>query len=249
MPPPCPTCCALLAIEFGSSWLDLPVGMSDRVGIIGVNSCTNGSEVSTPDFPTWESFDVGIAKASYAKVQGIAPGSTTVYANGFVNGPGECVCSPVFKQPTLPVTVYGIPTSETTQFYGVYQMTQGTFQMTSIRALIRRWSLCRGKAALRRVDSLVERIGHGAAPNRGRQHMDSRAEPSASRRIRPGRYRFFLRGCKPYSDARASPWRWFSLCSYYLPGNDLRAGRQHLRNAYTENVLTQTITSHTVRCA
>ena len=50
VPPPCPTCCALLAIEFGSSWLDLPVGMSDPVGIIGVNSCTNGSEVLTPDF-------------------------------------------------------------------------------------------------------------------------------------------------------------------------------------------------------
>lgn len=105
IPPPCPSCCPLVSIAFDSGFLDLPVGTTDPVGIVGINQCTNGSEVLTPDFTTWGSDNVGIAKASYAKVQATGPGSTTVYAGGYVNGPGECECSPVFQQPTLPVNV------------------------------------------------------------------------------------------------------------------------------------------------
>ena len=105
VPPPCPSCCPLVSIAFDSGFLDLPFGTTDPVGIVGINQCTGGSEALTPDFTTWGSDNVGIAKASYAKVQATGPGSTTVYAGGYVNGPGECECSPVFQQPTLPVTV------------------------------------------------------------------------------------------------------------------------------------------------
>ncbi len=104
-PPPCPSCCPLVSIAFDSGFLVLPFGTTDPVGIVGINQCTGGSVALTPDFGRWGSDNVGIAKASYAKVQATVPGSTTVYAGGYVNGPGECECSPVFQQPTLPVTV------------------------------------------------------------------------------------------------------------------------------------------------
>lgn len=109
-PPPCPTCCAFSNVFFNPDSVDLVAGTADSVGIDGINSCTNDESVLTPDFGTWGSDNVAVAKASYAQVQGVGPGSTTVYASGFVNGPGECQCSPVFVEPTLPVTVQ-LPTS------------------------------------------------------------------------------------------------------------------------------------------
>lgn len=104
-PPPCPTCCTFSNVSFDPGSVDLVVGTADSVGIDGTNSCTNGDSVLTPDFNSWGSDNVSVAKASYALVEGIAQGSTTAYASGFVNGPGECACSPVFVEPTLPVTV------------------------------------------------------------------------------------------------------------------------------------------------
>src|SRR5579871_1374673 len=104
-PPPCPSCCPLIAIQFDSGFLDLPPGVTDPVGIIGQNQCTGAQVNVTADFGTWSSNNDGIAKASYAKVQGIAPGSAVVSADGFVNGPGECECSPVMQNPTLQVNV------------------------------------------------------------------------------------------------------------------------------------------------
>ena len=51
--------------------VDLVVGTADSVGIDGINSCTNGLGVLNPDFTTWGSDSVAVAKAPYALVQGM----------------------------------------------------------------------------------------------------------------------------------------------------------------------------------
>jgi hypothetical protein len=53
----------------------------------------------------WGSDNTGVAKASYAKVQGVATGSTTGYANGLVQVPGACACNYVPAETYVQINV------------------------------------------------------------------------------------------------------------------------------------------------
>jgi hypothetical protein len=59
----------------------------------------------TPDFSTWVSDNTGVAKVSYAKVQGVAAGSTTGYADGLIPVSGACACNLVPAETDVPITV------------------------------------------------------------------------------------------------------------------------------------------------
>jgi hypothetical protein len=75
--PACPECCGQDLLGFNPYPIDLTTGNTDTVAIDGVQACTGDPSVLTPDFSTWGSDNTGVAKVSYAKVQGVAAGSTT----------------------------------------------------------------------------------------------------------------------------------------------------------------------------
>lgn len=107
----CPECCSgWSSVFFSPSSLDLIDGNTDTVAIDGINSCSGDPGVLTPDFSSWGSNNVNIAKVTKAQVQAVGPGSTTGWASGFVEVPGECACNLAPEEPEIPVTVQ-VPTS------------------------------------------------------------------------------------------------------------------------------------------
>jgi hypothetical protein len=91
--PPCPECCGQDVLGFSPDPIDLATGDTDTVAIDGVLACNGNPAVLTPEFTVWGSDNTGVAKVSYAKVQAVATGSTTGYANGLVQVPGACGCN------------------------------------------------------------------------------------------------------------------------------------------------------------
>jgi hypothetical protein len=97
-----------------------------------------GTQYNVNNFVTWSSSNGGVATVKTGVVTGVAAGSATVsgfgslayYYNYCAYDPTSCPSDYQNQGGSGTGTVYGIPTSETTQFYGVYQITEGTFQMT-----------------------------------------------------------------------------------------------------------------------
>ena len=108
--PPCPECCGQDVLGFSPDPVDLATGNTDTVAIDGIEACNGDPTVLTPDFTSWSSGNSSIASVSYAKVKGLAVGSTTGYANGLVQVPGACACNFVPAQTNVPITVQ-VPTS------------------------------------------------------------------------------------------------------------------------------------------
>ncbi len=107
--PPCPECCGQDVLGFSPSPVDLATGDTDTVTIDGIEACNGDPAVLTPDFTVWGSDNTAVAKVSYAKVQGVAVGSTTGYANGLMQVPGACGCNFVPAETYVPITVVGPP--------------------------------------------------------------------------------------------------------------------------------------------
>jgi hypothetical protein len=103
--PACPECCGQDVLGFSPDPVDLATGNTDTVAIDGVEACNGDPEVLTAEFSDWSSGNSSIASVSYAKVKGLAAGSTTGYANGLVQVPGACACNLVPAQTYVPITV------------------------------------------------------------------------------------------------------------------------------------------------
>ena len=127
--PPCPECCGQDVLGFSPDPVDLATGNTDTVAIDGVEACNGDPTVLTPDFTSWGSGNSSIASVSYAKVKGLAVGSTTGYANGLVQVPGACACNFVPAETYVPIFVQ-VPAGEITEFNGTYQISAGQFLMT-----------------------------------------------------------------------------------------------------------------------
>jgi hypothetical protein len=110
--PACPYCCGYLSssVIFSPDPVFVLTGITVPLAIDGANSCNGEMFDLSVYFPTWGSSNPAIANVTKRQVQGVAVGQVTGSADGTINGPGECACSPVYVAPTVPITVQ-VPTT------------------------------------------------------------------------------------------------------------------------------------------
>jgi hypothetical protein len=114
--PACPWCCGYLesSVIFNPYPADVIIDGFQDLGIDGTNSCTGVINNIYVDFTIWSSSNTSIANVTKGQVQGLAVGNVTGSAQGTVQGPGECACSPYPAEPVVPITVAkAIPTKFT----------------------------------------------------------------------------------------------------------------------------------------
>jgi len=107
VPPPCPECCGydLGSIVFDPTFVDVVVDGIDSLSVDAVTLCGDQvTDISTA-FGTWGSDDTSIASVTTRQAKGVAPGLTTGFAEGVVEGPGQCGCNFTLEHTTLPLTV------------------------------------------------------------------------------------------------------------------------------------------------
>jgi hypothetical protein len=123
-------CCGTYGAEFGVAVFDLGVDDESLAPVNGTDECNGDIENISADFDGWWSANSAIATVAPEQVTGVSAGTTTAWASGDVleGDGGYCALEPV--QVNAPVTVQGTPDSETTTYYGTYQITEGSFQMT-----------------------------------------------------------------------------------------------------------------------
>ena len=105
--PNCPFCCGitLTSPEWDPDPVDVLISTFDGVSIVGNNGCSNAPTVITTTFTTWSSSNSNVAAVTKAQVQGVSPGNAIGTAQGLVNGPGQCACSPHTVQVSVPINV------------------------------------------------------------------------------------------------------------------------------------------------
>ena len=116
-PPPCPSCCSDISPFLSPDPVSVIIDGLENLSVYGYNSCTSGQRDLTLLFSTWGSDNTSIASVTTAQAQGVAPGETTGFAEGFLPGPGPCSCSYVPAEPTVPITVLPIIGGPTTLWW------------------------------------------------------------------------------------------------------------------------------------
>lgn len=105
--PDCLYCCGydLASVGFVPDSLDVALGFSDPLTIEGGNSCNGLVTTINALFSDWSSSDVNIGTVIGGTVTGVSAGNLIGTAEGTVNGPGQCACSPRIVWPTVSVAV------------------------------------------------------------------------------------------------------------------------------------------------
>jgi hypothetical protein len=105
--PNCISCCGYSqsSASFNPYPVDVIINDLETVGITAVNTCSGWKDFITVDIEDWWTNNPNIAQMTTAQVQGISVGSTTGFAEGTVNGPGQCACNPRLVEISVPIYV------------------------------------------------------------------------------------------------------------------------------------------------
>ena len=128
----CAHCCGIQSVYPVYDPLGVPFQFTNQNGVLGDDACGDtGLRLSPAFYGNWSIANTGIATVNYyATHTGVAVGSTTSFTHATLASPGRASCPENVHSTQGGANVCLAPTSENTSYYGAYQITEGTFEMT-----------------------------------------------------------------------------------------------------------------------